>query len=88
MELYTRFTLGESDFNFLMRRIICRAIACKFGHGVHIGSSVGFKHLETFEIGNQVFIGSQTYLQGGLMVSASSVIMFGLDHRVILMLGT
>ncbi|MFM5892689.1 MAG: acyltransferase [Dolichospermum sp.] len=64
MELYTRFILGESDFNFLMRRIICRAIACKFGYGVHIGSSVGFKHLETFEIGDQVFIGSQTYIQG------------------------
>ncbi|WP_071189902.1 acyltransferase [Trichormus sp. NMC-1] len=64
IELYTRFTLGETDFDLLMRRIICRAISCKFGHGVHIGSSVGFKHLETFEIGDRVFIGSQTYIQG------------------------
>ncbi len=88
MELSTRFTLGESDFNVLMRRIICRAIACKFGHGVHIGSSVGFKHLETFEIGNQVFIGSQTYIQGrfdGKCIIGNSV---WIETRAILMLGT
>ncbi|MDD1419939.1 acyltransferase [Dolichospermum sp. ST_sed1] len=64
IELYTRFALGETDFDLLMRQIICRAIACKFGDSVHIGSNVSFKHPETFEIGNQVFIGSQTYIQG------------------------
>jgi acetyltransferase-like isoleucine patch superfamily enzyme len=64
LELYTRFSLGEQDFDLLMRRIIWRAMARQFGHSVNIGSSVGFKHLETFEIGNQVFIGSQTYIQG------------------------
>jgi acetyltransferase-like isoleucine patch superfamily enzyme len=34
------------------------------GDGVHIGSRVDFKHLETFEIGNGVFIGAQAYIQG------------------------
>jgi len=29
-----------------------------------IGSGVGFKHLDTFEIGEGVFIGAQSYLQG------------------------
>lgn len=63
-ELYSRFATGEGTFDTLMRRIIWRAMARRFGHSVQIGSSVGFKHLETFEIGNQVFIGSQSYVQG------------------------
>ncbi|ACK73838.1 transferase hexapeptide repeat containing protein (plasmid) [Gloeothece citriformis PCC 7424] len=64
IELYGRFVLGDGDFDKLMRRTIWRAMARQFGHGVNIGSGVGFKHLETFEIGNQVFIGSQSYIQG------------------------
>ncbi|SRR5579883_128750 len=64
IELYARFAIGEGEFDALMRRVIWRAVARRFGHGVRIGSGVGFKHLETFEIGKQVFIGSQSYLQG------------------------
>ncbi|BAU05245.1 N-acetyltransferase [Fischerella major NIES-592] len=64
IELYARFAIGDGDFDGLMRRVIWRAVASKFGHGIHIGSSVGFKHLETFEIGNRVFIGSHSYIQG------------------------
>jgi acetyltransferase-like isoleucine patch superfamily enzyme len=64
IELYNRFAVGESDFDLLMRRVIWRAMASRFGNSVHISSSVGFKHLETFEIGDRVFIGSQTYIQG------------------------
>ncbi|PMB24833.1 acyltransferase [Fischerella thermalis] len=64
IELYTRFAIGDGDFDGLMRRVIWRAVASKFGHGIHIGSGVGFKHLETFEIGNRVFIGSHSYIQG------------------------
>ncbi|WP_013334335.1 acyltransferase [Gloeothece verrucosa] len=64
IELYARFAIGDGDFDKLMRRVIWRAVARKFGHSVHIGSGVGFQHLETFEIGNQVFIGSQSYIQG------------------------
>ncbi len=63
-ELYGRFAIGEGTFDVLMRRVIWRAMARRFGHGVHVGSSVGFKHLETFEIGDRVFIGSQSYIQG------------------------
>lgn len=63
-ELYSRFATGEGTFDTLMRRIIWRAMARQFGNSVHIGSGVGCKHLETFEIGNQVFIGSQSYVQG------------------------
>jgi len=63
-ELYARFAISDSDFDLLMRRAIWRAVARQFGYGIHIGSGVGFKHLETFEIGNQVFIGAQVYIQG------------------------
>jgi acetyltransferase-like isoleucine patch superfamily enzyme len=64
LELYSRFALGEGEFDDLMRRTIWRAIARKIGNGVRIGSGVGFKHLETFEIGDAVFIGAQAYIQG------------------------
>ena len=64
IELYGRFGAGEGYVDELMRRAIWRAVAKKFGHGVQIGSGVGFKHLETFEIGSSVFIGAQTYIQG------------------------
>jgi acetyltransferase-like isoleucine patch superfamily enzyme len=66
VELYARFALGDGDFELLMRRAIWRVVARRCGHGVYIGSGVGFKHLETFEIGNGVFIGAQSYIQGRL----------------------
>jgi acetyltransferase-like isoleucine patch superfamily enzyme len=62
--LYGRFVAGESAFDTLMRRAIWRACCRRFGHGVQVGTAVGFKHPETFEIGNGVFIGAQAYLQG------------------------
>jgi acetyltransferase-like isoleucine patch superfamily enzyme len=64
IELYKSFVMGDGDFDGLMRRAIWRAVARQLGHSVHIGSGVGFKHLETFEIGHKVFIGSQSYIQG------------------------
>ena len=48
----------------MMRRGIWRAAARRCGHGLQVGSGVGFKHLETFEIGDSVFIGAQAYIQG------------------------
>lgn len=64
IELYARFIQGDVYFDALMRRAIWRSLACRFGDGVQIGSQVEFKHPETFEIGNQVFIGAQSYIQG------------------------
>jgi acetyltransferase-like isoleucine patch superfamily enzyme len=63
-ELYSRFSLGDGPFDMMMRRAIWRASARRFGNGVSIHSGVGFKHLETFEIGNGVFIGAQSFIQG------------------------
>ncbi len=64
IEFYSRFVVSDGDFDGLMRRAVWRAVARKFGHSVRIGNGVGFKHLETFEIGHNVFIGSQSYIQG------------------------
>jgi acetyltransferase-like isoleucine patch superfamily enzyme len=64
LEHYARFANGDGELDSLMRRVIWRAVARKFGTGVRIGSGVGFKHLETFELGDGVFIGAQAYIQG------------------------
>lgn len=64
VELYGRFAVGEGPLDVWMRRAIWRAVARGFGHRVSISAGVGFKHLETFEIGDAVFIGAQTYIQG------------------------
>ncbi len=64
LELYTRFATGSGVFDTLMRRTIFRSVAHRCGHGLRVGSDVGFKHLETFELGNDVFIGDQAYIQG------------------------
>jgi acetyltransferase-like isoleucine patch superfamily enzyme len=62
--LYARFSAADTDFEASMRRAVWRACCRRFGHGVRIGPGVGFKHVETFEIGDDVFIGAQAYIQG------------------------
>jgi acetyltransferase-like isoleucine patch superfamily enzyme len=64
LELYGRFAAGEGEFDALMRRVICRAMTRSFGHGVHIGRGVLWRHPETFDIGSGVFVGDQAILQG------------------------
>jgi len=64
LELYQRNTLGEDKFAQMMRRVIIKAVARRCGDGLLVGSQVGFKHLETFEIGNTCFIGAGAYIQG------------------------
>jgi acetyltransferase-like isoleucine patch superfamily enzyme len=63
-ELYTRFMAGRSDFDVRMRRALWRALAQRVGQGVRIGCQVQMLHAETFEIGDAVFIGDQSMLQG------------------------
>lgn len=64
IELYGRFIAGDGAFDTLMRRAIWRACCTRFGHGVSVGSGVNFKHIETFEVGDNVFIGANSYIQG------------------------
>ena len=55
---------GDGSFDAMMRRVHSGACSRSCGHGLQVGSGVGFKHLETFEIGDGVFIGAQAYIQG------------------------
>jgi len=64
IEINTRFAFGENAFDGMMRRILWHCLTRSMGEEVTIGSNVGFKHIDTFEIGSKVFIGSQTYIQG------------------------
>ena len=64
LEQYSRFADGEGELDSLMRRAVWRALAREFGNGIRIDGGVGVKHLETFEIGDGVFIGAQVYIQG------------------------
>jgi acetyltransferase-like isoleucine patch superfamily enzyme len=64
LEQYNRFASGEGAIDTLMRRAIWRSLARKFGNGVRIAGGVHFRHVETFEIGDGVFIGAQAFIQG------------------------
>ena len=64
IEQYARFANTDGELDRLMRRAIWRAVCRSCGDGVRIESGVGFKHPETFEIGDGVFIGAQSYIQG------------------------
>ena len=64
VELYGRFIDGYGHFNHVIRQIIWAALAKQCGSGLHIEPNVNFKHLETFSIGNGVFIGGQSFIQG------------------------
>lgn len=64
LELYGKYVSGEGKLDGVMRRAIWRALAKSFGQGVRIESGVGFKHVETFEIGDNVFFGTQSFIQG------------------------
>jgi len=64
IELYGRFSMGDGFVDAFMRKAIWASLSRSCGSGLQVGSGVGFKHPETFEIGNGVFIGAQAYIQG------------------------
>ena len=64
VDAFTRYADGSSYIDVLMRRICLRALVRKLGSGVTIQRNVSVIHPETFEIGDRVFIGEQTILQG------------------------
>jgi acetyltransferase-like isoleucine patch superfamily enzyme len=63
-EAFSQHVNGASPMDMLMRRICLRALVRKMGSGVHIRRGVNVIHPETFEIGDGVFLGEQTILQG------------------------
>ena len=62
----------------VMRRVSLRALRAAAGRRRRRRAGVGFRHLETFEIGDGVFIGAQAILQGRFDGPASSAT--GLDR--------
>jgi acetyltransferase-like isoleucine patch superfamily enzyme len=61
---YGQHVHGSDPYTMAMRAVIWRAVARRVGTNLQVGDGVGFKHLETFEIGSSVFIGAQAYIQG------------------------
>jgi acetyltransferase-like isoleucine patch superfamily enzyme len=62
--MYARFATGESELDALMRRVLVRAMCRRVGHALQVGPGVVFKHPETMEFGDAVFIGAQSMIQG------------------------
>ena len=63
-DLYARFSFGDGKLDALMRKMVWKASTKSCGPGLRVGSQVGFSHIETFEIGANVFIGTGAYVQG------------------------
>jgi acetyltransferase-like isoleucine patch superfamily enzyme len=61
---YSDACYDETAHGARLRRVVLRAICKSFGHGVKVGVGVLVLHPKTFEIGDAVFIGNQTFLQG------------------------
>ena len=55
---------GTSPIDVIMRRVCLRALVKKLGAGASVSRSVSVIHPETFEIGDGVFVGEQTIIQG------------------------
>jgi acetyltransferase-like isoleucine patch superfamily enzyme len=63
-EIYSRVLFRDSPTGHRERRTLLRAMCRSFGHGVRVGLGVLALHPQTFEIGDAVFLGNQTFLQG------------------------
>lgn len=64
VELYGRFSSGDGMVDQLMRKAAVNAAARRCGPGLRVESHVGFKHLETMDIGVGVFFGHGAFIQG------------------------
>jgi acetyltransferase-like isoleucine patch superfamily enzyme len=64
IEIFRRHSIPNDYLNVMMRRVCVRTMTRRCGHGLRVAHGVTFRHPETFEIGNGVFIGEQTILQG------------------------
>ncbi len=64
IELYARFSAGDGMMDTMMRRVIWRNLVRQCGAGLQVGTGAVFRHPETFEFGDGVFIGAQAHIQG------------------------
>ena len=63
LENYAAAAVIDGANGSRQRRVLLRALCKSFGNGVRIGVGVLVLHPHTFEIGDAVFIGNQTFLQ-------------------------
>jgi len=64
LALFSKYRNEEGTFETSMRRVLIRAMCKSAGHALQSGPGVVFKHPETMEIGDAVFLGAQTMIQG------------------------
>lgn len=64
LSLYGKHIHGMNAEDALMRSAIWRALARSCGSNLVVGAGAVFRNIETFEIGSNVFIGPQSYIQG------------------------
>ena len=64
VERYAAAAFVDSADGARRRRLLLRALCKSFGHGVRVGLGVLVLHPHTFEIGDAVFLGNQSFLQG------------------------
>ena len=62
--IYSRFRGDEGVFEIQLRRIVFRAMCKRAGHGLRVEPEVIIKHPETIELGDSVFVGAHTMIQG------------------------
>jgi acetyltransferase-like isoleucine patch superfamily enzyme len=64
LALFSRYRNEEGPFESQMRRVLVRAMCRTAGHSLQTGPGIVLKHAETMELGDAVFLGSQTMIQG------------------------
>jgi acetyltransferase-like isoleucine patch superfamily enzyme len=64
LEAYSDHGYGTNPIDVIMRRVCLRALVKRLGAGANIRKNVSVIHPETFEIGDGVFVGEQTIIQG------------------------
>jgi acetyltransferase-like isoleucine patch superfamily enzyme len=62
--LFSRYRNEDGPFETQMRKVLLRAMCRTSGHSLQTGPGIVIKHPETVELGNAVFLGSQTMIQG------------------------
>jgi acetyltransferase-like isoleucine patch superfamily enzyme len=66
LDAFSDHAHGTSPIDVMMRRVCFRALVKTLGASANIRKNVSVVHPETFEIGDGVFIGEQTIIQGRL----------------------
>jgi acetyltransferase-like isoleucine patch superfamily enzyme len=64
LALFSRYRNEEGVFESHMRRVLIRAMCKTAGHSLQSSPGVILKHPETMELGDAVFLGAQTMIQG------------------------